>query len=84
MSQNTNTQTSNENAECLTIISPLANATVFEFHRRRLAKQGYLLNSKVLLHNFEIVDEEAVVSKLFDGQSYYAATYIKAAPIASD
>lgn len=63
--------------ECLTIISPIANATIFEFHRQRLAKQGYLLSSKIQLHKFELVDEEAVVTKLFDGKSYYSATYIK-------
>lgn len=80
MSQSSTTQNSqneDESAECLTIISPVAHATVFEFHRRRLAKQGYTLNSKILQHKFEIVDEESVVSKLFDGQSYYAATYVK-------
>lgn len=63
--------------ECLTIISPIANATIFEFHRQRLAKQGYLLSSKILQHNFELVDEDANVTKLFDGKSYFAATYIK-------
>lgn len=73
-----NLQGIDDNADCLTIISPVAHATIFEFHRRRLAKEGYILNSKVLQHKFEIVDEEAVVSELFDGQSYYAATYVKA------
>lgn len=73
---NTNEQDT-VNEECLTIISPLANATIFEFHRQRLAKQGYLLASKIQLHRFELVDEEAVKTQLFDGQSYYSATYIK-------
>ncbi|MCJ8322460.1 MAG: hypothetical protein HRU29_00110 [Rhizobiales bacterium] len=63
--------------DCLTIISPLANATLFEFHRQRLAKQGYLLASKIQQHRFELVDEDAVLTKLLDGKSYYAATYIK-------
>ena len=66
--------------ECLTIISPVANATTFEFHRQRLAQQGYTLNSKVLHHRFELVDEDAAVTKLFDGKSYFAATYIKSNP----
>ena len=66
--------------KCLTIISPIANATLFEFHRQRLAKQGYSLNSKILLQRFELVDEDASVSKLFDGKSFYAATYVKSNP----
>lgn len=65
------------NEECLTIISPLANATIFEFHRQRLAKQGYLLSSKIQQHKFELVDEDAKVSKLFEGKKYYSATYIR-------
>lgn len=63
--------------ECLTIISPIASATIFEFHRQRLAKQGYMLNSKIQKHQFELVDEEARVTKLFDGKPYYSATYTK-------
>ncbi len=63
--------------ECLTIISPLANIPLFEFHRQRLAKQGYSLTSKILKHRFELVDEEGKVTQLVDGESYYAATYSK-------
>lgn len=63
--------------ECLTIISPLANIPLFEFHRQRLAKQGYRLQSKILKHRFELVDEKGVVTNLIDGESYYAATYTK-------
>lgn len=79
MSQSTinNNEQDAASVECLTIISPLANATIFEFHRQRLAKQGYLLSSKVQLHRFELVDEEAVKTQLFDGKAYYSATYIK-------
>ncbi|NRA86125.1 MAG: hypothetical protein HRU28_01770 [Rhizobiales bacterium] len=63
--------------ECLTIISPLANIPLFEFHRQRLAKQGYTLTSKILKHRFEMVDENGVMTNLIDGQSYYAATYTR-------
>lgn len=79
----TNTLTKNKdmdiaiNEECLTIISPLANIPLFEFHRQRLAKQGYSLTSKILKHRFELVDENGVVTKLINGDSYYAATYCK-------
>lgn len=84
MSQNSTTPTNPEGAlqvateqECLTIISPLANIPLFEFHRQRLAKQGYTLSSKILKHRFELVDENAVTTQLLDGQSYYAATYVR-------
>jgi len=68
---------SEDSGDCLTIISPIANATIFEFHRQRLADQGYQLNSKVRLQRFELVGEDASVRKLFDGKSFYAATYVK-------
>lgn len=74
-----NTENVTEIGECLTIISPLATAAVFEFHRRRLSKQGFQLISKVLKHSFEIVDEDAKTTELFDGKSYYAATFIRTA-----
>jgi phosphoribosylaminoimidazole carboxylase (NCAIR synthetase) len=77
MSRDTENIDTKSMEDCLTVISPLANATLFEFHRQRLAKQGYMLASKIQQHRFELVDEDAVLTKLLDGKSYYAATYIK-------
>lgn len=65
--------------ECLTIISPVNNAPLFEFHRQRLFKQGYKISSRVLKHRFQLVDENGQVSDLIDGEKYYAATYIRPA-----
>lgn len=72
-----NEQDQIEVGECLTIISPLAGATMFESERQQLSKRGFQLISRVLKHKFEIVDEDANTSKLFDGKSLYVATYLK-------
>ncbi len=61
--------------ECLTIISPIAHAPLFEFHRQRLAKQGYQIKSQILSHRFELVDENGQITSLLEGDKYYAATF---------
>lgn len=66
-----------EDAECLTIISPAANITLFEFHRQRLAEKGYTISSRITKHRFQLATEDGSVTDLIDGKSYYAATYSK-------
>lgn len=63
--------------ECLTIISLIPNAPLFEFHRQRLAEQGYQIKSQILSHHFEMIDENGQKTELFDGKKFYAATYSK-------
>jgi hypothetical protein len=63
--------------ECLTIISRVPNAPLFEFHRQRLAKQGYQIKTQILTHRFELIDENGQKTKLLDGEKFYAATYSK-------
>lgn len=66
--------------ECLTIISPLINVPLFEFHRQRLAEKGYILISRIVKHQFQMASEDGSVTDLLGGESYYAATYTKRKP----
>ncbi len=60
----------------VTILTASFDHAALEFHRRRMADEGYRLESPISGHRF-FKSDGIELSELFDGQVQYAVTFVK-------
>ncbi len=63
--------------ERITILASSFGQAAVEFHRRRMAEQGYRLENRIAGHKFFRTDGMEL-SSLFDGETLWAVTFVKA------
>ena len=63
--------------ERVTVIAKEFTPAAMEFHRRRLGQQGYAIEGPIGRHKFVVIEDTGASVELFDGEAYYAATFIR-------
>lgn len=64
------------NEDRITILADSFGQAALEFHRRRMAEQGYRLENRIAGHKFFRTDGMEL-SGLFEGETLYAVTFVK-------
>ncbi len=65
--------------ERVTVIAKEFTPAAMEYHRRRLGEQGFAIEGPIGRHKFVVVEDTGASVELFDGEAYYAATFIRKA-----
>ncbi len=63
--------------ERVTVIAKEFTPAAMEYHRRRLGEQGFAIEGPIGRHKFVVVEDTGASVELFDGEAYYAATFIR-------
>ena len=63
--------------ERVTVIAKEFTPAAMEYHRRRLGEQGYAIEGPIGRHKFMVIEDTGASVELFDGEPYYAATFIR-------
>lgn len=66
---------SNDNR--VTVLAKEFTPAAMEYHRRAMGKQGYNLAGPIVPHKFLILEDLGEPKELFDGELYYAATFVQ-------
>ena len=62
--------------ERITILAPSFGHAALEFHRRKMADEGYRLENPIAGHKF-LQSDGMELTALFDGEVQYAVTFVK-------
>jgi hypothetical protein len=63
--------------ERVTILAKSFTEAAMEFHRSKMAERGYRMEGRIEPHIFQIVDGLEPAKDLFDGEAYYAVTFVR-------
>ncbi|GGD06283.1 hypothetical protein [Pyruvatibacter mobilis] len=63
----------------ITVLAKEFTPAAMEFHRRHMAEKGYRLEGGITPRQFQVTDGLGDPDILFDGDMYYAATFVKTA-----
>ena len=61
----------------ITVLAKEFTPVAMEFHRRHMAQKGYRLEGGITRRQFQVTDGLGDPEILFDGEPYYAATFVK-------
>ncbi len=61
----------------VTILAKSFSEAAMEFHRSKMAAKGYRMEGRIEPHAFQIIDGLEPPKDLFDGDAYFAVTFIK-------
>lgn len=75
--EETQAENTNTEEERITILATSFGQAAVEFHRRRMAEQGYRLENRIAGHKFFRTDGMEL-SSLFEGETLWAVTFVKA------
>ena len=48
-----------------------------EFHRRNMSARGYRMEGQITARRYMMIDGPGEPADLFDGQEYYAVTFVR-------
>ena len=63
--------------ERVTVLAKEFTPAAMEYHRREMGKQGYSLAGPIVPQRFMMLDGPGEPADLFDGDVYYAATFVR-------
>lgn len=66
-----------EEVERITVIARDFTPAAMEFHRRKLGREGFTIEGPIGRHKFVLVEGPGEPTELFDGEAYFAATFIR-------
>ncbi|MGC6476465.1 MAG: AMP nucleosidase [Parvibaculales bacterium] len=66
-----------DNAERITVLSKDFTPAAMEFHRSHMASKGYRMEGSIVARRFQVTDGMSEPQDLFDGETYYAVTFVK-------
>jgi len=61
----------------VTILAKSFTEAAMEFHRSKMASRGYRMEGRIEPHLFQIVDGLEPAKDLFDGEPYFAVTFVR-------
>ena len=61
----------------ITVLAKEFTPAAMEFHRRAMGTKGYSLAGPVVAHKLLMLEGLGEPVELFDGETYYAATFIR-------
>lgn len=65
------------NANRVTVLAKEFTPTAMEFHKNKMGEKGYRLEGKIVPAVFQLIDSPGKAKDLFDGDEYYAVTFVK-------
>lgn len=66
-----------EEVERITVLSKEFTPAAMEFHRSHMASKGYRMEGSIVSRRFQVTDGLTAPQDLFDGNAYYAVTFVK-------
>ena len=63
--------------DLLTVYAREFTPAAMEYHRRELGRRGYRLAGPIQKHRAYMVEGPGPTTPLFDGEAWYAATFVK-------
>jgi hypothetical protein len=63
--------------ECITVVAREFTPAAMEYHRQRLGEQRYAIEGQIKRHKFYLAEGPGPAKELFDGEPYYAATFVR-------
>ncbi len=67
---------SDGNDDRITVLAKEFTPAAMEYHRRAMGENGYSLAGPIVRQKFLMLDGPGEPKELFDGELYYAATFI--------
>jgi len=61
----------------VTILAKSFSEAAMEFHRSKMAARGYRMEGRIEPHVFQIIDGMEPPKDLFDGEPYFAVTFVR-------
>jgi len=61
----------------ITVLAKEFTPAAMEFHRRAMGAKGYSLDGPIVAHRFLMLEGLGEPVELFDGEPYYAATFVR-------
>ncbi len=77
MKQDSEVEELDREVERVTVIAKEFTPAAMEYHRRRMGEQGYAIEGPIGRHKFFLIEGPGDPVDLFDGEPYYAATFIR-------
>ena len=68
---------SDKNANRITVLAKEFTPTAMEFHKNKMGEKGYRMEGRIVPGKFQVIDGPGNAKDLFDGEEYYAVTFVK-------
>ena len=63
--------------ERITVLAKEFTPAAMEFHRRNMSARGYRMEGQITPRRYMMIDGPGEPTDLFDGQEYYAVTFVR-------
>lgn len=63
--------------ERITVLAKEFLPAAMEYHRRNMGSKGYELEGRITQRRFQMIEGVGEPQELFEGEVYYAATFVK-------
>jgi hypothetical protein len=63
--------------ERITVLAKEFTPAAMEFHRRNMSARGYRMEGQITSRRYMMIDGPGEPADLFDGQEYYAVTFVR-------
>ncbi|MCF8470576.1 MAG: AMP nucleosidase [Parvibaculum sp.] len=63
--------------ERITVLARDFTPAAMEFHRRNMSEKGYRMEGQIVRRKFQMIEGMGAPSDLFDGELFYAVTFIR-------
>ena len=69
--------TQDRNTERITLLAKDFTPAAMEFHKKNMSSRGYRMEGTIVPRRFQIIEGVDDAKDLFDGEEYYAVTFVK-------
>ena len=66
-----------QNTHRVTVLAKEFTPTAMEFHKNKMGEKGYRMEGRIVPGRFQLIDGPGKAKDLFDGDEYYAVTFVK-------
>lgn len=67
----------NDALERITVLARDFTPAAMEFHRSHMAGKGYRMEGQIVSRRFQMIEGLDEPKDLFDGETYYAVTFVR-------
>jgi len=67
----------NEERERITVLAKDFTPAAMEFHRSHMAEKGYRMEGSIVQRRFQILEGMQEPQDLFEGEPFYAVTFVR-------
>ena len=63
--------------ERITVLARDFTPAAMEFHRRNMSEKGYRMEGQIVQRKFQMIEGMEAPKDLFDGELFYAVTFVR-------